>query len=159
MKKFILLFLLGMGVSILAPTVLKTNDTNAQLVTLLKPEAANDTLTNTDTAWIYLSSTSRTTGDTVRTSVVDNIGRAVQANVTKISGTLAGTVSFEGSIDGTNWDVITTYTITNTTGTQIKVFPLRNANGDLLYKHMRLVFLSTGTQSYIPKGYYIRRSN
>jgi hypothetical protein len=159
MKNFFILFIFAILASIVIPTALKTNESRAQLVTALKPDAANDTLTNTDTAWIYLHTPAATNGDTSRVSIIDNIARSVQANVTKVSGTVGGTVSFEGSIDGTNWDVISTYTITNTTGTQIKVFPLRNANGDLLYKHMRLVFLSTGTQVIIPKAYYLRRSN
>jgi hypothetical protein len=158
MKNYFIIFVIAILASVTVPTILQTNESKAQLVTALKPEAANDTLTTTDTAWIYLHTPAATNGDTARASIVDNIGRAVQANITKVTGTVAGTVSFDGSIDGTNWDVISTYTITNTSGTQIKVFPLRNANGDLLYKHMRLVFIVSGG-TVVPKAYYIRRSN
>jgi hypothetical protein len=155
MKKYFSFLLLAISLAILGPTITKSNNASAQLVTTLYPEAVNDTLTNVDTAWVYISTGlgSSTNG------VADNISRAVEAHVTKISGTVAGTVAFEGSIDGTNWEVIgSTYTITNV-ATQIKTFPMRNANGDLVYKQYRLVFYSTGTQVIVPKVYYLRRSN
>lgn len=57
----------------------------------------SDTVTNTGTA--YLTSYSQT-----RTQASSTV---VQVNVTKISGTVAGTISLLGSLDGTNFKALT----------------------------------------------------
>ncbi len=156
MKKLILFLLIAVTGSIVVPTLIQSNEAQAQIVTSVKPTAADDTLVNTDTAIIYVAATqaSAISG----TSATDNITRSVEAHIERLSGTAAGSVSFEGTIDGTNYEVISTYTITNT-ATQIKTFMIRNANGDYQYKTYRLVFYPTGTNSIVPKAYVHRRSN
>jgi hypothetical protein len=155
MKKYFSFLLLAVGLSIMVPTITDSNKASAQLVTPLYPTAVNDTLTDVDTAWVYIN-----TGLGSNTSgVADNISRSVTAKVVKIDGTLAGTVRFEGSNNGTDWELIgSAYTITNT-ASQVKTYPMRDASGDLLFKQFRMVFLSTGTQHYIPSVFYLRRSN
>ena len=120
----------------------------------LTPTAANDTLTNADTAWVYIS----TAGGSVTTGIADNISRAVEMKFTKLSGTAAGSFALEGTIDGTNWVQISTDTFTNIT-TNLKVYSLRNSVGDLQYKQYRGVFITSGTVTGIPVLYYLRRSN
>lgn len=64
--------------------------------------------------------------DTTTTVIVTPPGNkaalSFQAVVTKISGTVAGTVTLYGSLDGTNYAVLNTDTLTNTTGTKVYQF-------------------------------------
>lgn len=142
------------------PSLFKSNEAKSQIVTTLTPIAANDTLTNTDTAWVYVT-TSLTHSKTFSStnSVADNISRSVTARVIKVSGTVAGTFTLEGSNDATNWETISSaYTVTNVAD-QVKTFDLRSAGGDLLFKYFRGVFISSGTNVQIPTLLYNRRSN
>lgn len=132
----------------------KINPVHAQIVTTLTPTAANDTLTNADTAWVYVSR-----GDGSNSSaVIESQAVSVEALLTRASGTAAGSIALEGSIDGTNWKQIATDTFTNAV-TNHFVYSLKNSVGELQYKQYRLVFITSGTVSAIPKGYYLRRSN
>lgn len=154
MKKFFLLAILACTVSVLAPTLFESNDAKAQIVTTLTPIAANDTLTNADTAWIYIS----TAGGSVTTGVADNISRSVQFLFTKLSGTAAGSFTLEGTIDGTNWVAISTDTLTDVTS-NVKVYSVRDSGGQLLFKQLRGVIITSGTVTGIPKIHLLRRSN
>ena len=163
MKKFITFLSLIMIVSIALPTVLKSNEAKAQITYLLRPTAADDTLTNTQSGTVYIGTTQAQA--ILSTTVADNITRSATVVITKVSGTVAGTVTFYGSNDGTNYTAITgtlggaaALTLTDV-ATQQVTFPLRATNGDLLFKHYKVIIASTGTDVIIPKVYVLRRSN
>ncbi|MBE2229944.1 MAG: hypothetical protein IAE96_04785 [Chitinophagaceae bacterium] len=159
MKKFILLVLLTFTVSAILPTLFKVNEAKAQLVTTLKPEAANDTLTNADTAIVYLNATARSTGDTLSSSVLDNIARSVTIYGKTVSGNPSNSRAYlQGSVDGTNYTTLDSLVFTNTTY-NYKTYALRASNGDLLYKTYRVAFYNAPTSVVVPKLYYLRRSN
>src|SRR5690242_14389872 len=93
MKKYIILSLLVLVIGI---------TTQAQRAVTL-PLAAGDTIVNTGTA------------SKVFTLTAGYDGVIVQVNLTKISGTGAGTTSLYGSLDGVNYTKLgSDYTITNT---------------------------------------------
>jgi len=76
---------------------------------------------------------------------------------TKISGTTAGSVILEASIDGTNYKGVygtsaDTLALTNTSGAQVKNWFL---NGVKPAK-MRIRFVGSGTQSTQIKAYFIK---
>lgn len=154
MKKSILFAILAIALSFVIPAVVHTNEAKAQIVMTLTPVAADDTLTNADTATVYIS----TAGGTVSTGVADNISRSVEFRFTKLSGTPAGSFTLYGTIDGTNWVSISTDTLTNSTE-NVKVYSMRNSVGDLAFKQYKGVFITSGTVSGIPRLYYLRRSN
>lgn len=100
---------------------------------------SSDTVANTAT--IYLSTASRVNGPGVVT---------VQVNVTKISGTVGGTISLLGSLDGTNYKALNTEetqtalaTITATDATN--VYHWRLSKSPFLY--YRVSWTGTGTMS------------
>ena len=159
MKNLLISGLLAIFTLLVLPAIFENNEAKAQLVTTLTPIAANDTLTTADTAWVYVTTNSINSKTFSSSgSVADNISRSVTAKITKVSGTVAGTFTFEGSTDGINWETIgSAYTITNTTGDQVKNFAMRSS-GDLLFTYYRGVFLMSGGVS-IPKLLYLRRSN
>ncbi len=75
--------------------------THAQLQTLKQADNTKslDTVTNTATA--YVSTINKVAGST-------SASTTVWVTVTKISGTVAGTISLLGSIDGTNYKAMNT---------------------------------------------------
>jgi hypothetical protein len=152
MKKILSLLLLATTFLVVLPTV--TNKAHAQIVTTLTPTAADDTLTNADTANVYVSTGLGAT----TTAVADNISRSVECLLTKLSGTAAGSVKLQGTIDGSNWVTISTDTFTNITS-NVFVYEMRTTAGNLVYKQYRVQFITSGTVSAIPKVYYLRRSN
>jgi hypothetical protein len=132
----------------------QTTPVHAQLVTTLTPTAVNDTLTNADTAWVYISA-----GLGSNTSAaVEASGVMVRAKMTRLSGTLAGSVTLEGNTGSGDWKQIATDNFTNA-ASNVFDYSLRNSVGYLQYVQYRLVFITSGTVSAIPKGYYLRRSN
>jgi hypothetical protein len=154
MKKFLFISCMLFIASAIVPSLSRTNAAQAQIVTTLTPTAADDTLTNGDTANIYISTGLGST----TTAVADNISRSIEILVTKLSGTAAGSVKLQGTVDGTNWVTISTDTLTNTTS-NVFVYNMRASSGDLLYKQYRAQVITSGTVSAIPKVYYLRRSN
>jgi hypothetical protein len=152
MKKILSLLLLATLFLIVLPSV--TEKANAQIVTTLTPTAADDTLTNADTANVYISAGLGST----TTAIADNISRSVECLLTKLSGTAAGSVKLQGTIDGTNWVTISSDTFTNITA-NVFVYEMRTTPGNLIYKQYRVQFITSGTVSAIPKVYYLRRSN
>lgn len=154
MKKIITVALL-LTTAFLLPLLAENNQPKAQIVTTLLPTVGKQTLTNTDTAYVYIS----TAGGAVSTGVPDNISRSITAVVTKTSGTVAGTVYLEAT-NGT-WaeaDRIDSLTLADVAINK-KTFSLRHASGSMLYKQYRCVFFSTGTNVQVPKVLYHRRSN
>ncbi len=167
MKNLLIIFLLASLATLVLPTVIKSNEANAQLVTTLIPTAAKDTLTNVDTATIYVASTQAAAiSGTVAT---DNITRSVTVVATKVSGTVAGGVRIYGSNDGTNWqqlrghhlnqgastDTLALADVATNSGT----FKIRDANGDILFRQYKVVFVNQNGGVIIPKLYLHRRSN
>ena len=73
-----------------------------------------------------------------------NTTGAFQVVVTKISGTVAGNVIFQGSVDGTNFVNIDTLVATNV-ATQTKVF----TDVPVKYPFYRITYTGTGTMSAI----------
>lgn len=118
MKKFLVISL-----------VLITSGSFAQAFTLSKTA-----LTNADTATAILL---------IKPSVK---AASVQLDVTKVSGTVAGTATLQGSIDGNYYQTIgaDVYTIANTTGTQHHIWDLGMI---ISYKYYRLYILTSGTQA------------
>lgn len=91
MKKFALLFV--------ALVAFAAFESKAQVYSLLSPYSfTSDTVTNTGTA--YLS--------TVAVSPAPAVTTTIWVGVTKISGTVGGTITLQGSIDGTNWKAVNT---------------------------------------------------
>jgi hypothetical protein len=70
---------------------------NAQVYTMLQPGGQSiDTVTNTGVA--YVSS--------VLVKPAPAVTTTFWVSVTKISGTVGGTISLQGSLDGTNWKAL-----------------------------------------------------
>lgn len=75
----------------------------------------------------------------------------IQAKVTKVSGTVAGTAIIQGSLDGTNYVTIGSDTLTfSDQATNTKVWAITPS----VYQYHRVKFVSSGTQVSIPKVYY-----
>lgn len=82
---------------------------------------------------------------------------SIQSVVTKISGTVAGTVTLQGSLDGTNFNTVdpnyatvTSYVPTNVS-TNTKVFVVTGSP----YRYYRLSYTGTGTMSASHRGYVL----
>lgn len=80
---------------------------------------------------------------------------AIQSVVTRLSGTAAGTVTLQGSIDGTNYrtvdsrySTITSYTVTNA-ATNSRFFIVTGSP----YRYYRLSYTGAGTMSCSHRGY------
>jgi hypothetical protein len=98
---------------------------------------ALDTLTNADT----------TTYEVTITGNKHCI--SFQTNVTKISGTVAGTINVYGSVDGTNYITTAIATaITITDASQVRSFTFSNN----AYKKYKLQIITSGTQSCSQRG-------
>lgn len=125
MKKFILILIVFIGI---------TASSNAQMIM-----SGSDTIFN---------------GAVV--SVTQDISKAYdvvsfQAVVTKLTGTVAGTVMLEGSNDGTNYlSISDTLTLTDVT-TNTKLWTVDKAP----YKYYRLKGTGSGTMSAIISGYCV----
>lgn len=82
---------------------------------------------------------------------------SIEAVITKISGTVGGTVTVQGSVDGTNYVTVSSSYSTVTTFT-----PTDQATNKKLivvtgspYKYYRLSYTGTGTMSATLKGYLV----
>lgn len=114
-----------------------------------------------------------TTGDTVVNTasktcslkvVKSYKSTTIQANIVKVSGTVGGTLTLQGSVDGVNYvtadtaafvsDGSATYTATNS-ASQSKVWVINGSP----YVWYRLSYTGTGTMSAILKGYLLPREN
>ncbi len=100
----------------------------------------NDTLVNTDAETF-----------TVRMAKVYPTV-AIQAVVTKVSGTVAGYAISQVSVDGTNYVDLDTLTLTNV-ASQTKIWTYSNSP----YLYHRVRFTSSGTTVYLPAVYIVTR--
>lgn len=106
------------------------------------PLVAGDTLTNTDTLYKVITTTAGYSA----------IG--IQPVVTKISGTVAGNVILQGSLDGINYVALDTLALANA-ATNTKVF----TPAATPYVFYRVQFITSGTQSYVARIHYILRKH
>jgi len=135
MKKIFALIVMGI--------LLITSKTKAQTATLL-PIAVGDTLTNTDTLSKVLKFTA------------GYEGVIIQPVVTKLSGTVAGTAYLYQSTNGTNYgSAIDSLVLANVSTAQSAQWFI-NAPVNVYYK---IEFISSGTQSYLPRFYFIARKH
>ncbi len=144
MKNLLLLF---------AAVIFMAVSSNAQTFQMTGAYTTGDTVTNTATKACSLK-------------VVHSYKQiSIQADITKIDGTVGGTLTLYGTVDGTNYVAVdtciyvhamaSTYTATNTSGTQSKIWIMNN-NPYLWYK---LSYTGTGTMRAILKGYLLPREN
>jgi ABC-type maltose transport system permease subunit len=125
------------AVLLIAVFALITPNTQAQSSVLVP---STDTLSNTDTAFISLP-----------TATGGYYAVGIQAVVSKVSGTVAGTAIIQGSLDGTNYVDIGTDTLTFTNvATNTKVWAITPS----VYQYHRVKFLSSGTVVAVPKVRY-----
>lgn len=116
-------------------------ETKAQVYSLLSPYSfTSDTVANTGTA--YLSSVAISPAAATTTTI--------WVSVTKISGTVGGTITLQGSIDGTNWKAL------NTVGTQTAMATITATDASNTYHwilsgspfpYYRVSWTGTGTMS------------
>ncbi len=103
--------------------------------------AAGDTATNATTIYKTIS------------TVEDGI-MSFYVKITKISGTVAGTVILQGTVDGTNWQNVNTDTLTlANTATNHKIWPIEHG----YYKGYRVAVTTTGTQACVVTFGRLRR--
>ncbi len=132
MKKIILL-------SLFALTYIVGYSQNA--VTQMKSDIGNtsDTITNTGSTYVQINAI----------AVYEQV--SIEAVVTKISGTVAGTVLLSGSNDAVNYINLNTDTLSNTDVTTNKKMWVITGNKYLYY---RLTGLGSGTMAASLKGYF-----
>lgn len=130
MKKLLSVLLIA-ALAFIAPQV------NAQSSVLI---SSTDTLNDVETVNIALP-----------TATGGYYAVGIQAVVTKVSGTVAGTAIIQGSLDGTNWVNIgsDTLTLSNVT-TNTKVWAITPS----VYQYHRVQFVSSGTMVAVPKVRY-----
>lgn len=104
--------------------------------------AVGDTLVNTDTLY-------KTFDISAGYAVV-----GVQVVVTKISGTVAGNVILQKTMDGTNWHNVDTLVLSNV-ATNAEMFEFQAPAAG----KMRVQFISAGTQSYTPRIWTVFRKH
>jgi hypothetical protein len=93
MKK--ILIIAGLTIASIAALSIKSK---AQELTMLSPYSlSSDTVTNTGTAYL-----------TVRGRQINSSWTSIQVDCTEISGTTGGTITIQGSIDGTDFKAIPT---------------------------------------------------
>ncbi len=139
----------GTGTMVATPNAyiaLQGKSNSRAVVNMLSPYSAiSDTTTNTATSYVTLP--------------VQNWYNTVtiQSVVTKISGTVAGTVTLQGSIDGTNYVTVnssyadvTSYSPTDV-ATSSKLFVVTGSP----YRYYRLSYTGAGTMSASHRGYVL----
>ena len=137
MKKLIVsfLFMLSLMVGAYAQTATLYNGLGTNLQT--------DTVTNTGTAYVQIKTTTPLGPKLCNTTAISIV-------VTKISGTVGGTITVLGSIDGTNYKVI------GTNGTQTAYTAITAADASAVYNiwftgspfpYYRVSWTGTGTMA------------
>lgn len=135
MKK--IAFILALSVATLFASA-QSSQVSPKAVTTTSYGNALDTVTNTATKVTtpFRVSTWRT-------------GVTAQAVVTKISGTVGGTLALQGSLDGTNWSTIGS-AATPTDGTANYSF-----NSTVAWYYYRISYAGTGTMSASFKAFIL----
>jgi len=143
----------GTGTMVATPSasVFSSGITNGHAVINMTSNVSltSDTTTNTGTSYVTLP--------------VQNWYNTVtiQSVVTKISGTVAGTVTLQGSVDGTNFVTVsssyadvTSYSPTDV-ATSSKLFVVTGSP----YRYYRLSYTGAGTMSASHRGYVLPNKN
>lgn len=125
-------------------------ETKAQVANFLSPYSlTSDTVTNTGT--VYLQSP--------RLVAADATGTTIWIAVTKISGTVGGTITLQGSLDGTNFKALNTVdtqtalaTITATDASNTYHYRLSSSH----FPYYRVSWTGTGTMSASFRAYVYR---
>lgn len=130
-----LLFMFALGV--------QAQSTSSQVMKkhFANTDVATDTITNTGTNYV----------STLVAIKIPAYTTTIQANIVKISGTVAGTVTLQGSLDATNWTTVTG----TATGVQTGAFTATNVasqsttwtlvNNPFIY--YRITWTGTGTMA------------
>lgn len=136
MKKFITLLSI---VALVAFATISVNAQTADLKNALSPFATSDTVTNTGTGTL--------TSPLLKSA---NAPTTIWVAVTKISGTVGGTITLQGSLDGTNWKAINT----PETATALATFTATDASNTYHWRlnsspfpYYRVSWTGTGTMS------------
>lgn len=133
MKKLFALVLVVIGLSLTS---------QAQQVTLM-PLAAGDTVVNAGTAAKVINATA------------GYQGIAIQAKATEISGTSAGTIQIQGSLDGSNYTNIgSAYTVTDV-ASQSTMFYVTGP----LPRYIKVLQTGSGTMSSVLTVRYVFRKH
>lgn len=131
MKKLFLFLAVVVGLAV---------QSQAQVATVI-PLKAGDTVTNTGTASKVIKLTAGYSGV------------AIQAKATEISGTSAGTIKVQGSLDGTNFtDIGSAYTVTDV-ATQSTMFYVTAP----VPVYLRVLQTGSGTMSSVLSVSYVLR--
>ncbi len=139
MKKF-LLILSFFAISFIANEKATAQPTPSTISFVSTSGTSHSTLTNVDTA----------IGNVTLIGNQEYV--TFEAAVYKTSGTAAGTVYMQGSLDGVNYDKTDSLVLTNQ-AVNFKHFKIGSSN----YYYYRLYYVSTGTQVSTIYGYYIAR--
>ena len=137
MKKFFAVFI-AFSTILFLQTV--THTAQAQITRQITIAAADDTLTNTDTANVTL--------------VFDQSWKSVEVWVKEVSGTTGGSVYFMGEyLHGTDFVKLDSLTLSDVTTAQYKLITVPTTR---LYKSFKLQYLHAGTGVMEIKAYYVR---
>jgi hypothetical protein len=135
MKKYLLI-----AVALIAIVASASIEAKAQEQNFLSPYSlTSDTVTNAGTAYL-----------TIRARQINSSYTTIQVVVTKISGTVGGTISLQGSLDGTSYKALNTAetqtalaTITATDASNVYHWRL---NGNP-FQYYRVSWTGTGTMA------------
>lgn len=132
--------LLIVGLVALLTVSFSTVEVNAQVDLKSPYSLTSDTVTNTATAFL----------STVRLEPASATTTTVWVAVTKISGTVGGTITLQGSLDGTNWKAL--YAINSATA--LATFTATDASNTYHWiltgspmTYYRVSYTGTGTMS------------
>lgn len=140
MKKFLTSFIACMIFTILIGV--HTNQAHAQTLRSFTPTTAKDSLVDAENLLINIV-------------IGGNDVTGIHCTGTRASGTLAGTVILQGSLDGTNWANVDTFTLSNA-AYMIATFPIQYK---LPYVRYRLSVTTSGTVKVTGiRGHTVRRA-
>jgi len=133
MKKLLIILFVGLA-------AISANAQVYSLLNSLSPYAASDTVTNSGTGTL--------TSGVI--SPAPAVTTTIWVGVTKISGTVGGTITLQGSIDGTNWKAMNT----PNTATALATFTATDASNTYHWvisgspmPYYRVSWTGTGTMS------------
>lgn len=115
-------------------------------------QMTNDTISNAVTTYAYLGSVASFGAITGGSSAL-----GVTFKVTKVSGTVAATLTLQGSNNGTDWHTANSITpiVATDVASQIGKWEVATLN----YKFYRISIVPTGTQKAVFSGNFSIRSN
>lgn len=125
---------------LLLPLLFAMCTTFAQLT---DARVSKDTAVNADTVYITYQGTK---------SHVN----AIQATVTKVSGTVGGKIYLWGTVDGSNWVVLDSSSALSNVAVNSKIFSFDRSKGTQ-YTSYRVELRSSGTQSSTLRATMLRR--